>query len=327
MVILTNIRLPPQWRSRSGICGKTLRAGTWPEFRRQLRHCDLVLVNAETDVVFRLVALMTIAPWLRRPLVAADMILRKPRNLRERASTWLQRRLLARVDHFINHFQDLSGYQRWFGIGPERSSFVPFKPNLRDHIDVAPNAEGDYVLAYGFSQRDFDTFFSAVEHLPYPAAIVRPDFDKLRIHRSKFTRPLGALPPQVRLLEHDPTRHASQVEVLMGARIVVIPILKECLQFTGSAYNAMLLGKCVIISDGPATRGVIADATICVPTEDPAALAAAIQRVWEDDALRRATAARGYALAYSLGGVSEYVDRQLEAVMAWKQHARLPHGA
>ena len=39
-----------------------------------------------------------------------------------------------------------------------------------------------------------------------------------------------------------------------------------------------------------------------VPPEDPPALAAMIRRAWEDDALRKSTAARGCQYATSLGG-------------------------
>lgn len=321
MVILTNVGLSPQWRSQSGETGQTLRAQSLRGLLRQLPACDVVLIDSSPDLVFRLLILFRLMPWLRRPLIASDLQLRQPRNAWERVKVAMQRRLLRRVDHFFHLFPDLSGYQRYFGVGPDRSTFVPFKPNLRDHVNVTPNPEGEYVLGYGFSLRDFDTFIAAVERLPYPAAVVRPDFARLRAHHSRFTRPLNRLPSNLRLLEHDPASYQSQVEVLMGAKIVVVPMLKSCLQMSGSIYNAMLLGKCVIVTEGPASNGLFTDEAITVPPEDAPALAAAIEKVWRDPQLREATAHRGYELAASLGGVADYRARLLEATLRWRGRA------
>lgn len=317
MILLSNVRFGARWRSPSGVEGEARFARGVGDYLRQARACDVVLVDSSPGTVMRLLLAFRLLPWLRRPLIASDMQLRKPRSDWERAKVALQRRLLAHVDHFFHLFPDLSGYEKYFGVGPDRSTFVPFKPNLRDHVQLGPNPEGEYVLAYGFSLRDFDTFFAAVEQLPYPAAIVRPDITRLRLHHSRFTRPLDLLPPQVRLLDHDPASYASQVEVLMGARIVVVPMLKDCLQMSGSIYNAMLMGKCVIVTEGPASRGLVTDQALTVPPENPAALAAVIRRAWEDDALRLRTAARGYELAFSLGGAADYRGRLLDATVAW----------
>jgi glycosyltransferase involved in cell wall biosynthesis len=256
-------------------------------------------------------------PWLRRPIIGSDIVLRKPENLLERLKHPLNVFLLSRVNHFSHHFKDLSGYQKYFGIGPERSSFVPFKPNLRFHCDAEPNPNGEYVLCFGRSMRDFDTFFDAVERLPYPAAVARPDFRSLRFNGSRFTRSLDQLPKQVRMLEHDPRDYQSQVEVLMGAKVVVVPLLKSCLVGTGTPYNAMLLGKCIILTLGPATNGLFTNEVLIVPPEDPKALASMIDRVWNDKTLREATAALGYKLALTLGGTTDYANRLLDITVDW----------
>jgi glycosyltransferase involved in cell wall biosynthesis len=65
----------------------------------------------------------------------------------------------------------------------------------------------------------------------------------------------------------------------------------------------MALGKCVIITEGPATRGVLTEKeVVLVPAGDPAALADAMRGVWSDDARRRDIAARGRRFALALQG-------------------------
>jgi hypothetical protein len=66
----------------------------------------------------------------------------------------------------------------------------------------------------------------------------------------------------------------------------------------------MALKKCVIVTECPATRGIIENEVeaIIVPAEDPTALRAAIKRAWEQNEYRRRIAQRGYEFAMKLGG-------------------------
>jgi glycosyltransferase involved in cell wall biosynthesis len=276
-----------------------------------------VLINSSVGLVLQLSAAFSLLPFLRRPIVASDLVLRRPEGFAQRLVAPFKRFLLSRVDHFIHHFKDLTGYQRHFGIGPDRSSFVPFKPNLRYRCDAGPDPDGEYVLCFGRSLRDFDTFFAAVERLPYPAAIARPDFAQLRAHGSRFTRPLDRLPKQVTLLDHDPADPGSQVRVLAGAKLVVLPMLKSCLVGVGTALNAMLLGKCVLLSEGPPVNGLFTGEVLAFPPEDPHALARLIDCAWQDHTLRESTAAAGYRYAVSLGGEPELIQRLLDQAVGW----------
>ncbi|MEK7405620.1 MAG: glycosyltransferase [Acidobacteriota bacterium] len=323
MLILTNIaRFPARWTTSGGERGQAVQVSSLGGILRQLGRAHLILIDCNPKLVLQVCALFTAFPWMRRPLVANDLVLRQPERLSHRLLLGPKRLLLARVDHFIHYFKDLSGYQRYFGIGPERSSFVPFKPNLRGHYHGGPDADGQYVLLFGRSLRDFDTFFDAIERLPYPAAIARPDFAELRAHGARFTRPLDRLPPQVRLLEHRTGEIESQIHALRGARLVVLPLLKSCLVGVGTCLNAMLLGKCVIISQGPATNGLLAEEALIVPPEDPAALAEMVRRAWVDDGLRERTAAAGHRYASSLGGERELIQRLLDCAVAWRRQSQ-----
>src|SRR5690349_19003544 len=227
-------------------------------------------------------------PFLRKPIVAVDLLLNKPEGLRQRSSAFIKRFTFGRVDHFVHYFRDVSGYQQYFGIGPDRSSFVWFKANIHEQPDVEPVSDGRYVLCYGWSQRDYDTFFHAMSSLPYPAAIPRPNLSRLRFHGSRISVDPASLGERIELLDEDES-DASQVRLLRGARLVALPIVRDRIRAAGitTYLNAMLLGKCVIISEGPGVSDVLSpEQAILVPPEDPAALAGAIERAWEDAELR-----------------------------------------
>jgi glycosyltransferase involved in cell wall biosynthesis len=237
--------------------------------------------------------------------------------LRQRLSAVIKRFLFGRIDHFVHYFRDVSGYQKYFGIGPDRSSFVWFKANISEHLDVQPDSDGQYVLCFGSTQRDYDTFFRAVWSLPYRAAIPRPNLASLRYHGSRFSVDPASLAGRVEFLDDDGSE-ASQVRLLRGARLVVLPVLRDRIRAAGiSTYlNAMLLGKCVVISEGPGVSDVLSpEQAILVPPEDPAALAGAIERAWEDRELRERTARVGRLFAESLGDTQALYQRILDAAL------------
>lgn len=317
-----------QWQ-RSGVCGATTYAQSCNDFLRSLRNSDLVVVNG-LELTLKLCEIFTVAPWLRRPLVAVDVVVRKPDTVKSHLSAAVTRQLLKKVDYFLHYFRDLSGYEKYFDIGSDRSGYVPFKPNLRYRVEVQPDADGEYVLCLGYSMRDYETFFSAVDKVGCPAAIAAPDFRELRRHHSRFTRKLTELPANVRVLQDDGSQDAM-VRILSGAKLVVLPILKSslCASGIGICLNSMLLGKCVLISHGPGASDVFKDEVLFFAAEDPANLRSTISRVWEDDSLRFKTAEAGHAYSLSLGGEPELYDRVLENAVHWyrdrkSDSARLP---
>jgi len=317
MLILTNFeRFPQVWRSSSGLTGHAVMLNTAWQFLRHSRQCDLIIINCDVRMVMGLSALFLIFPFLRKPILSHDIVLRQPKTLKSRLTAPIKCFLLSRIDHFTLHFRIVDGYQRYFGIGPERVSYLPFKPNIRYRYEYKVSPEGEYILCFGRSERDYDTFFEAMSKVPYPAAIPPPDFNQLRKHGSRFTWPLSDLPPNVTIL-HDDGSVQSLIHIIEKARVVVLPILKSRIAPSGigTYLNAMLMGKCVVMSEGPGSNDVLTEEALMVPPEDADALAVMIRRAWEDETLRLKTAAAGRRYSESCGGEPELRQRVLDRAL------------
>jgi glycosyltransferase involved in cell wall biosynthesis len=321
--ILTNFeRFPLRWTVSTGASGTARMVHQYGEFLQLLPESDLVLVNCDVPLALKLCARGAMFPWKHKPLVAVDLVLSRPETAAAHAACVFKKALLRRVDHFINYFKTSEGYAQFYGITPARSSFIPFKPNLRHRYDTQADPDGEYVLCFGRSRRDYDTFFRAIARLPYPAAIPRPNLNDLRAHGSHFTFSLDRLPAQLKLLDDDGSAEAM-IRIIRGARIVALPIVpNNLLAGVGVYLNAMLLGKCVIITEGAGANDVLTEEALFVPAGDPEKLAHMIERAWNDTDLRLRTAQNGYRHALSLGGEPELFQRVLEAVMAWMGRRR-----
>src|SRR5262245_40933776 len=137
MIILTDFPRFPA--SRRAPDGTRVRGDRFPEhlsgadllrLLRLLRRVDLILVQNSVKIL-GLACLFWFLPFLKKPIVAVDLILRTPHTPRQKFIAWFKRLLLKRVDHFVFYFKELKGYQTYYGITPERSSYVPFKSNMQ----------------------------------------------------------------------------------------------------------------------------------------------------------------------------------------------------
>jgi glycosyltransferase involved in cell wall biosynthesis len=332
VLILTDyLKLPAQWKNNGSFEGEVWTslagASSMKELLRlipEIRQSDLILVHESPAKLFRLALLLWVFPYLRRPVVAVDLLLPMPRTRFQRMAARFKKILLRRVDHFINLFRDLRGYEEFYGISKSRSSFMPFKSNIFGDPripEIVSEEKEEFVLMTGLSVRDYDTFFEAVSRLPYPAAIPYPDFKALEENGSRFSWKLESLPENLVLLDPMGSRE-SWIRNLCRARVVVLSIVRNTVRPAGiSVYlDAMLLGKCVIISSAPGVSDVLTDQAIIVPPEDPAALADAIRMAWENPALRHATAQRGKRYAEALGGEADLLRRILERVVNLHQN-------
>jgi glycosyltransferase involved in cell wall biosynthesis len=309
--ILTNFLNAPDELDLPGHGRVEIRKGkSWGDIRSQLAAADVVVVNCGDALLYSISRHFLLFPWRRRPLIAVDLVLRRPETVRHHVTASVKRVLLTQVSHFIHYFKDWSGYQRHFGVKTSRSSYVPFKVNNM-HIRVGTeDISEDYVFTMGRSLRDYDTFVRAIAQLPYPAAIPQFSFEDFEGRGRAFRWNAGNIPANLKILSDTGSRE-DLVRNLARAKVVVIPTQAASLCASGlSTYlDAMYLGKCVVISEGPGASDLLTDQAILVRPHDVAVLSAAIRRVWEDDALRGATAEAGKTYARSLGDESELLRR------------------
>jgi glycosyltransferase involved in cell wall biosynthesis len=274
--------------------GRTLR------FLRQCLGADLVILD---DVPGKLLLACVLRPFSRFCLVSVDLILRPPKGLKGRLGAFAKRLLLSRVDRFVLYFRDVSGFERHFGIGPERVVYIPFKVNgwerLRSAVD---DRDGEYVLCAGRTLRDLGTFVAAMEAACLPGVLLQQKSDIVVRHGTHSW--IGDLPPNLHLVVDEDGSLESFIDYIARARIVVIPRFQGDICATGiSTYLiAMALRRCVVISAGPGTDDVLTDQAAIVPPEDPERLACEVVSLFEDDERRRRIAAAGRRYAEDLQG-------------------------
>jgi glycosyltransferase involved in cell wall biosynthesis len=209
--------------------------------------------------------------------------------------------MLREVDSFVLYFRDTIELQEVFSIPPDKIHYVAFKPNTLNEILGMRPKEEDFFLSAGRSNRDLSTLFEAFESLPYICKVLAP-WSELELHGTKVEG--RSYPTNVTLLSDDGSTE-SWNNWIARALAVIIPIEPGKLSPSGigTYLVAMALGKCVIITEGPATREILNEATaVLVPPRDIASLRAAITRVAEDVPFRKAVAAKGREYALSLGG-------------------------
>jgi glycosyltransferase involved in cell wall biosynthesis len=316
MLILTNFqRFPENWQSSSGMTGTAIMLKTPWEFLRESRRADLVIINCDVSLAMKLAALYLVFPFWRRPILGHDLVLRKPVSLRSRLGLPVKRLLLSRIDHFTLHFRILDGYRKYFGVRPERVSYLPSKPDIRNRYKYQVGPDGEYILSFGRSERDYDTFLEAMTKLAdLPAVIPPPNFAAFQKHGARFTWDVNRLPLNVRIVEDDGSSE-SLIRIIEKAKVVVLPTVASGIAPSGigTYLNAMLMGKCVVASNGVATTKVLVEGeALLTPPEDSDALAAMIRRAWEDKDLRERTADAGRKYSEACGGEPELRQRVLD---------------
>jgi len=258
--------------------------------------------NGLSQEVWVLAMLKLLFPSRRRKLVVVDMVLSVPTTRRDWRIVSMRRKLMASVDLFISYARDTQGIQEIYRIPESSFLYVPFKVNDWERITTMETRDEGYVLVAGQTRRDFPTLLRAIEEMAIPVRIVAPPQDVLSEHGSSLHT--DDWPAHVEFVQNARTPDTFLPQVA-GARLVVLPIIEQNITPSGIGVClvAMALRKCVIVSAGPVTNGLIDDGqAIIVPAGDAAALRHAITATWEDSELRRSTADRGFAYASSLGG-------------------------
>ena len=272
-------------------------------FSRAHRY-GIVLMNSSTRGLLGLCLMRWLWPFHRWRLVSLDIHLNEPIGWKQRIATLLKRVLLKKVDLHILFFNDLSGYARWFGITQAKSKFVPFKVNSWETIsnDETACGEGEYVFCGGRSLRDLETFLRAMALVPFPGLLLyQQDPSFMALHGTPVD--LTGLPSNVRPERHD-GNNDTWVDYIRRAKIVVIPTFANSIYAPGLSLYLLAMGlrRCVIISEGPQTRGLLDKEAVIVPPEDPEALARAIRKVWDDEVFRKQVADAGRRYAEQCAG-------------------------
>lgn len=283
-----------------------------------LRQADLAVVNVAPRQLLLAAAAKRSLPGVDPYLVSVDLILRRPLTLKARLRHSAICSLLAHVDLFIFYFKDTAELRQLFGIPSERVCYVPFKVNDLEALRRTPTRDEGYFLACGRSNRDYATLCQAVDGLPCRAVILAPPGPTALRHGTAFASDSARLPANVEAI-HDDGSSASWLRWIAGARAVVLPIERGILSPSGigTYLVAMALGKCVVITESPATRGLLdAQTAVIVPPVDAAALRLAIVRVATDDAYREAIAAAGQRYALALGDERRLADSIYSEVLA-----------
>ncbi len=264
-------------------------------------HFDAVVFSSETRPLLIFCVLKALCPFNPCRLVGVDYILQMPLSASQRGLACVKGWLLRRVDCFVLHFKDTSVYREFYGIPASRCRFVPFKVNYWEHLEGREfSSDGDYVFTAGRSFRDIPTFLRAMKQAGCPGLLLYEDVDTMQEAGTGFD--FADVPPNVRAVKNEGEQ--SWVDYIAKSKVVVIPLKSVSGYAPGlSLYlMAMAMNKCVVITEGLATRGLLTDEALVVPPGDSAAMADAIVRLWENASIRENVAKRGRAYAMALGG-------------------------
>ena len=277
------------------------------------------LFNGLSQQVWLIALLKLVFPNERRTLIVADMVLSVPTSRRDWRIVSMRRKLMTAVDLFISYARDTKGIQEIYRVPESRFLHIPFKVNDWARVADMETSDEGYLLVAGQTRRDFPTFLRAIEELEIPVRIVAPPQDVLSKHGSSL-RPED-WPEHVQFVQ-DARAPDTFLPQVAGARLVVLPILEKNITPSGIGVClvAMALRKCVIVSAGPVTDGLIdRGEAIVVPAGDPVALRNAIAAAWADAELRTSTAERGFAYASSLQGEARLYDDLFNAVARFRR--------
>lgn len=263
---------------------------------REARHFEaLVLCTVGTEAFF--VSRFKRAFCPRTRLVCADILLPRPSRSSDGMRTWL-----AGVDRFVCiRTGDLKTLERRFGVAPKRCAFAYFPAN--DKLPRAP-AKGDYLYAAGNAHRDWPLLLRALENTPW-RAILSPG-QSIEV------------PPSLReRVEMRPGLGTEAGrELLQNARAVAMP-LEDTELPSGPLVllDAMVMGQAIVSTTVNGTRDYLDDGrtALCVPPGDTDAMTVALNRLYQDETLRRDLGGAAREEACARFSTQKFVSALVEA--------------
>jgi glycosyltransferase involved in cell wall biosynthesis len=146
------------------------------------------------------------------------------------------------IDYFLcTSTPEKTLYIRRFNIFFSRLIFLPLSPPYQ-FLRRFDYPKGDYLFAYGNSDRDYETLIGAVKNLSVPVIIL-----------SRTFFPKVPLPKHIKHI-HQPIPEKDLIRYLAGARAVVLPITHPTVaagQF--AMLETMAVGRPLIVSANVAT--------------------------------------------------------------------------
>lgn len=262
--------------------------------RQARRYQVLVLctVGIEAFLVGRL-------RWLvcpRTKVVCADFLMPQETRLMTIVGTWLRG-----IHAFVCiRTGDIPVMERRFGIPESRCHFAFFPANLPP--ESAITKEQGYIYSAGWAHRDWPTLLRALKDVPYQAI--------LSVSRTLDVP--AEVRERVRVL---PQCTPTEGRLLMAGASLVALAFEDTFLPSGPLVllDAMAMGKAVVTTRVNGTRDYVDSPRTGVLTEpgDSEALAAALTRLMEDEALRRSTGQAAREEAGSRFTGRQFMDRIL----------------
>ncbi|MFN0241294.1 MAG: glycosyltransferase [Planctomycetota bacterium] len=264
----------PSWHARS------TRAAGWRDWAGTCVQANAAWRASRGGVITVFPQLAVVAGLRRRIAVRHKPLVAWCFNLGALyggAKARLARTALRSVDRIVVHARgEIARYSEWLDLERERFRFVRLQ-RAAIPITVAEDGDRPFVLAMGSARRDYATFLDAVRAARLPAVIVaaRHALEGLEI------------PSHVEVrsgLTEDECRRLAQ-----RARVNVIPVVNdETASGQVTLLEALRMGRAVVATRSLGSEDYVEhDRTgLLVPPRSVDALRDALERVWQDAALR-----------------------------------------
>jgi glycosyltransferase involved in cell wall biosynthesis len=284
---------PRSWHTRKQ---RSTPFAVWIEHWRQARR-GLQADCAGLITVFPQLAMMAaihkcLSPtWRKKPLVAwCFNVGQKP--------IWpnalMAQMFLRYVDRFVVHSRgEIDTLNRWFGIPKDKIAFVPLQraPIVLTHRE---EVETPFVVSMGSANRDYVTLIEAIRGLPVRLVLVASPRSVVDIDIPSNVEVANGLT-------------AEDCRVLaQRARINIVPLADvETASGQVTIVEALRMGRPLVATRGVGSVDYIVDGqnAVLVEARDIAGLRGAIDRLWNDGALREDLSRN--ALAYAQAHLSD----------------------
>lgn len=190
----------------------------------------------------------------------------------------LARFCLSSIDIFVVHSTaEIEIYSKWLNIPPEKFVFVHLSTSEHDSEIWEEHNEDPYILALGTANRDYALLTAAVAELGYKTIIVSGKYAIEHINAPKCVTFKSGLSIE------------ECHQLAIRSRINVIPIA-DIFSASGqvTVIESMIRGVPLIATKCAGTLDYIDDGIdgLLAKSNDVASMVAALERLWNDKALR-----------------------------------------